>query len=570
MPHDKRKKAVCWGGAGYLALFFLVCIIVVFFRGIIQSTANNVGIPLSLFPWQNLSIGVPILLSVIVLLVIIWWSNKPTLFRNFVIVLLFIVDLGSFGWFYEWKYYVPNMQQISSSNISENYTELRQTHQRILPLRGGLGLHEELPPNLSRLWGVPNSSGYNPLIMSQYSRFMNMSTNGSVRNFKAAADSNNTWDLLATKYVFFPLGVDKPQVDFLRYNFGWSNENEPINIGEGNEGNHRNTRIYAPDNIVNAFGIVTTLSASINIPQGTTVAEVSITNVKGDVEKHHLIAGTDTSEWAWDRKDVRTNVKHQKAKVFDSFVMTDGTGNEFNGHYYFTEIPLNDYQTIKNIEFKWVGPAGVLSIYKISLKNTDTNSSYPITMVSGALNNINRWQPVEKLSQTVVYENLRALPRAWLVPEVVSLTSEQILTTVEQGTLPNGEQFNPRKTALIESPIEFEASNIDNNSSVKIVRIGNNEVNLVTESQNPSFLILSDVNYPGWQAQVDGQQVPVFQTDYILRGIAVPAGGHVIKFEYKPLSFYIGASISGITFIILLLLVLKEFIGGLKREETVR
>jgi uncharacterized membrane protein YfhO len=65
-----------------------------------------------------------------------------------------------------------------------------------------------------------------------------------------------------------------------------------------------------------------------------------------------------------------------------------------------------------------------------------------------------------------------------------------------------------------------------------------------TVSQAPAFLVTSDVYYPGWQATIDGEYAQLFQTNYALRGLPVPAGTHTIRFDFKPLSLHQGASIS--------------------------
>ena len=67
--------------------------------------------------------------------------------------------------------------------------------------------------------------------------------------------------------------------------------------------------------------------------------------------------------------------------------------------------------------------------------------------------------------------------------------------------------------------------------------------------------MLSDVYYPGWQARIDGKPTMVYQTDYVLRGVALPAGDHVVDFEFRPLGFDIGLVLSAISMLILMTVV---------------
>jgi hypothetical protein len=75
----------------------------------------------------------------------------------------------------------------------------------------------------------------------------------------------------------------------------------------------------------------------------------------------------------------------------------------------------------------------------------------------------------------------------------------------------------------------------------------------------PGFLVLSDVNYPGWEATVDGEMVPLLQADYLFRAVRVPAGTHTIVFVYQPLSFWAGALISLIAWLGVFVLALVAF-----------
>ena len=78
-------------------------------------------------------------------------------------------------------------------------------------------------------------------------------------------------------------------------------------------------------------------------------------------------------------------------------------------------------------------------------------------------------------------------------------------------------------------------------------------VSIEFETDRKSFLVYSNTYYPGWKAKLDGEEVPVYMADSYVKGVIVPsAGKHLLKMEYKPKSFYIGAALTGTAAIILL------------------
>lgn len=61
------------------------------------------------------------------------------------------------------------------------------------------------------------------------------------------------------------------------------------------------------------------------------------------------------------------------------------------------------------------------------------------------------------------------------------------------------------------------------------------------------ILVLNDSNYPEWQVTVDGQPSDWFQANYLFRGVLLSPGVHVVRFEYRPKSFYWGVAVSLLT-----------------------
>jgi uncharacterized membrane protein YfhO len=54
-------------------------------------------------------------------------------------------------------------------------------------------------------------------------------------------------------------------------------------------------------------------------------------------------------------------------------------------------------------------------------------------------------------------------------------------------------------------------------------------------SSRPHFAVFSEVYYPyGWNAYIDGKKVDYCKTDYVLRGLSIPAGQHAVRFIFEP------------------------------------
>src|SRR5262249_2113200 len=64
------------------------------------------------------------------------------------------------------------------------------------------------------------------------------------------------------------------------------------------------------------------------------------------------------------------------------------------------------------------------------------------------------------------------------------------------------------------------------------------------DANAPSFVVVNESFFPGWEAQVDGAPSSIIRTNAIVRGIAVGAGSHLVELAYRPRSFRWGTAIS--------------------------
>ncbi len=49
------------------------------------------------------------------------------------------------------------------------------------------------------------------------------------------------------------------------------------------------------------------------------------------------------------------------------------------------------------------------------------------------------------------------------------------------------------------------------------------------------MVVLNDIYYPGWIAEVDGRRSPVLRADVLFRGVEVAEGTHRVVFRFAPL-----------------------------------
>ncbi|HEV7903896.1 MAG TPA: hypothetical protein VGO96_08655 [Pyrinomonadaceae bacterium] len=538
--------------------------------------------PLSFLPWANPATGVPVLVFVAAAVTLLYWHRRPhSLARRALLLSVLALDLATFTWFYEWHYGPPYkvFQQPPHAALPLR-DELTATHQRLLPVRGGTGRVSEIPPDLSKLWQFPSASGYGPFILSRVSRLLTMPPHGSVSDVWRDP-ANLGLDLMSVRYLFVPRVRVEPPATSDERGVLWTQGEFNVQLGSGCAAPNPTTFKYALPRPARAdsIAVATALACSVALPDQAEVARFVVRDTRGQTYTQQLLAGRDTSEWAYDCADVRPTLRQTRAPVYRSYPVTRPGDVQCEGHDYVTRLPLPASVEVAEIEIQWTGEAGTLALKKISLVETSDGSSVPLVPLTGSLSDATRWRHVgdinpsnslygaikpEDVGEASVYENLRARPRAWLVGKVLGVTEEEALHAVHSSRLPDGSAFDPAQVALVETPLDFPPQALDaSHTTARITHLSDERMEVVTGTSAPAFLVTSDVFYPGWQATIDDEHAEIFQTNYALRGVLVPAGTHTVRFAFKPLSLHQGASIS-----LASLLLLCAAVFWLKRKDA--
>ena len=560
IQHAAAKIRAAQVIAGAAIVIVATVVAIVLFRSRIDELAiQRMGHTISLKPFSNPALLVPLIILVAASIALLWWRDRPrSSLRVALLLLVLLLDLASFGWFCEWRYRAPYKAYLRPPAAADKIGfPLKQTAERFLPVRGGTGRVNEMPPNLSKLWGIDSASGYGPFILTRTSELLTMPPHGSVDD-SWRDPLNQNLDLMGVAFVILPPDALKPMTFKDERGLSWSSSDFNVQIGSGCDAkNPADFRIDLPKPVSAArIGIVSALACSIPLGDKQTVATLKLTDINHQTISLSLAAGSDSSEWAFDCADVRPVMKQSRARVFRSYPVTRGE-IKCEGHDYISVASTGWLRWIKTIELHATDASATFSLKKLSLINDLDGVSTPIN-APDPLDDERRWQQVaeinyrpdvkpEEIGASIVFANLRARPRVWLASEVLRVSPAEAFTAVRASKLPDGRPFDAARTALVEEPLDFPAQTMDENRQAQITQLLSSEMEVRVTGNAPSFLVTSDAFYPGWTAKIDGAPAQLYRTDYALRGVSVPAGTHTVRFEFRPRSFYYGLVVSGIS-----------------------
>jgi Bacterial membrane protein YfhO len=469
-------------------------------------------------------------------------------------------------------------------------------------------------PDLYMEHGIQNAGGYDGFGLARYSRLA-----GDMKVWGELTDPDRTLrgpsreiDVLNVRYLLSmrrqkgagesgeaaPPSKPLPQATTRLGDFTFAEGD----LGLPNLGAGKRLSFTAPNVEAERVALVTNLSWSEAVPEGVAVARVRLRSTDGREFSFDLRAGSDTAEWAHDRPDIRTRIRHARPPVATSYAVADAQGS-YEGHTYLTSLALPERVSLSGGEItiepspKW--PDLQLGVYRVSLVDEARGVTYALTRErvsveaaptakgastsdgdsaagdgasaanvdssKGARRADERWKLVAQTAYVNVYENAHALPRAWLAADARALGEEDTLSIIRAGAFADGSAWEPTRTALVESEVQgLGAGGGAAAGRAEVTRYEPNRVDVKTDASAPSVLVLAENHYPGWRAYVDGGGADVLRVDYNLRGVVVPAGAHEVSFVYRPKSVLVGLAVTLLTAAALALFALAPVkkIGG--------
>jgi hypothetical protein len=212
-----------------------------------------------------------------------------------------------------------------------------------------------------------------------------------------------------------------------------------------------------------------------------------------------------------------------------------------------TQDPFND--AITAYHHKSIGGyhAAKLSIYQDLIENQ--LSKQPMNMPVLDMLNTKYIITTDSAGRLLPQRNPGALGSAWLVKNISFVKDAK----EEMRALDN---FNPKENAIVQESFKTSVPFMPQWDSAGTIQLVKNDNDIVTYSFNAStnqFAVFSEVYYDrGWKAFIDGKETPIVKVNYVLRGLAVPAGKHNIEFRFEPSSYKTGKQLTGISQLLIL------------------
>ena len=410
--------------------------------------------------------------------------------------------------------------------------------------------------NLTMLYNLQNVAGMEPLLLERYSRALGNVGPDSVTGRPGRPYKDDLFlapsrvlDILNTTHAVSFAGALRIHEDAPR-----SHEGVEMSVGELNVSLLPGQSADFGNDLKpgDELALVTSLSNSTAEPDDKPIARVRfLTEDKRTIDRD-LLTGAHTAEWAHERPDVKQSIKHRLATIFDG--RPGDPENTFQAYRYWGRLKLDKRERIERIQITNLSQTATVSIWKLSLFNSEDGESRPLWLAPST-----SWSRVFEDRGVEVLKNDRAMPRAWLVANAKAVDGEEALRAIRGEST---EPFDPKETVLLEvAPHELPSlpgGKVDSANEARLTGYQPTQLTIETNAPVNSVLVVSEIFYPGWQATIDGQSAEIMVADYLLRGISLPAGKHVVQMHYSPRSASFGAVISVVTLTSLFFLAFYE------------
>ena len=159
--------------------------------------------------------------------------------------------------------------------------------------------------------------------------------------------------------------------------------------------------------------------------------------------------------------------------------------------------------------------------------------------------------------EVIAQQNPDANGNAWFVKNINYVqTADQEIRALDSTQTKNIAIVNENN---IYKKINFSLE-VDSLAYIKLTEYSLNSLTYETSSKFDEFSVFSEIYYKnGWKSYIDGELQPYTNVNYVLRGMEIPKGEHIIKFKFEPSVIKTGSIISLISYALMVLIPISWF-----------
>jgi uncharacterized membrane protein YfhO len=237
---------------------------------------------------------------------------------------------------------------------------------------------------------------------------------------------------------------------------------------------------------------------------------------------------------------------HRIAVMNDSRVPNDGLVYRYQDIQGYDPLILKRYLSYINRSQNTLGTSEAVNVGHV--RDLDNHLIRMLNVKYAILNN------------TALLQTNNPLPRAYIVHDAMTVPSGKVLDFMMT------DDFNPLEAVVFEDAQQKKAfswspraafdlgengspecSMTDGTEYCRVQAYKNEEIALSATMNHDGYLVLSEINYPGWVAYVNGQKRPLLTGNYIFRVLPLPKGNHDIVIRFESRSFRVGIIVSAVT-----------------------
>ena len=166
-------------------------------------------------------------------------------------------------------------------------------------------------------------------------------------------------------------------------------------------------------------------------------------------------------------------------------------------------------------------------------------------------------------------ENPNTNGNAWFVSKVKEVNSaDEEMKALDN--LKTKEEATYQKDKFVKGKnVPFQTGK-DSTSTIELISYKPNHLKYVSNNSKNGFGVFSEMYYEkGWKATIDGKEAKIYNVNYVLRGLEIPAGKHTIEFKFEPQVVKTGSTIALISTLLMLLTIGLGIVYWRKQHKNI-